>query len=185
MKQAIKYIFLFAIASAFLLLVTQCATERQRTKICATCPVIVKDSIHTIVQPFDTTLFITKYGQDINLKIGAEYEKFGHEWNALFKKYNDTITTLKNGIKTQIIKLPGQIKFKCAADSLMYLLTLERSKTVKTKTITVTVPKTCPECNREHRTGWDYFCRWIVYFLMLIIGIKYLPAIFKSIKNFR
>lgn len=188
--QILKYLGAFLIAGTLLTLITSsCISEKKRAKICATCPVVIKDSLHTEVMPFDTTLFINRYGQDIALQYSGAYTDLANQLMKLFDQYNDTITTLKNGIRTTIIKTPTKITFKCAADSLEYLLKLERARKNTVKVTTVKVPTICPDCARTHRTGFDNFLRWLFWIWLAVFAIRNLPILIRSvkssIKNFR
>ena len=188
--KGLKYILFFIGVSLVLTFITSsCITEKKRSEICATCPVIIKDSIQTQYMPFDTTLFINSYGKDIALSYSGAYTDMAKQLQMLFDQYNDTIITLKNGIKSSIIKTPRQIIFRCQADSLKYLLKIERAKKTTVRTIVKQVKKPCPECDRVHRSGFDNFLRWFFWIIIILIAIKNLPGFIKAlihnIKNFR
>lgn len=174
-----------------LLLLNSCITEKKRAEICANCPKETRDSIITEITPFDTTLFITRYGENISIPFLGSYMELIDSLNYRLELANNSIKTSKNGITAEIIKAPGRLIFKCKADSLEYLLRAERKKISKTsvKTITIETPKICPECKLKHKTGFDSFTNYFFWILLLILAIFYAPKAIKfiltSIKQFR
>lgn len=186
MRQSLK---ISLIGALLWFLVFACVTEKKRAKICAACPQtsIVKDSITEKVTPFDTLLFISQNGNAISLPYLKYPLQIVDSLNKLLAKHNGTVSTNNAGIVTTITRSNGRIHFSCKADSLAYLLKIERAKTVRTvvKTIFKEVPKHCPECTKPHKSGFDAFLRWL--FIIIIIGglilLKNLPTVISYYLN--
>lgn len=191
MKNIIKEHLSFFIAMlgvAIMLYFSSCLTPNKIAKICATCPAVSiyqSDSIVHENKPFDTTIYIKRYGEDIAVKFNTMYGNSIKDLIDRLQASNDTISTLKNGIKTSLIKTTHGFKCKCAADSLMVILQLEReNKTVyKVKTIVKEVPKHCPPCNIKHRNradGFYFYFSWIVIIYIALINLKRIIKFIKA-----
>lgn len=170
MKKHLKYFLPFYLGLLFfLILLNSCITEKKRAKICKTCTIKIKDSIHEVVTvtPFDTTLFLS--GIKSNPIEVANCDSL----MKLLAKNNNTVTLKEKGIKPIIIKTPTGLKFYCESDSLKKVITLLKSTKQKTRVYYEQVES---KCKLEHLSWWDNFWiklgRFETLIILFFIGFK-------------
>lgn len=177
------------------ILLTGCLTEKKRQEICANCPVIIKDSIREVIKTtsFDTSLFISRLGKDIEFKYDSLAELKGfccdmvNELNLMLALNNGTITTKENGVKSTIFKSKGKVVFRCAADSLNEIIKGLRTSIETTKSRVETKVLPAPKCEKQHRNKFDEIVRWwffiSLFVLLLFLGIKFGPKLLGMFKK--
>lgn len=167
---------LIIILLAIIALSSCVVTQKQRDKFCGNCTqtAVTKDSVATKIKYKDTTIYVSTPPTTATVESPCD---------SVGKLKDFKITETKNGIKTTIEGKGNKLIVTCKADSLEQVIkglnqeiTKEHFKQ-ETKIIT-------KECNLEHRTGFDYFCRWFFYILaglfVLRLILKRIPYPFKT-----
>lgn len=170
-----KYYLPFILAAIILLLLNSCITQNRRARICAACPIkeMITDSVgqpKATYTPYDTLALIKRHRGDSISFIDCP------DLVIQLDKNNDTITTIKDGIKEQVIKGPKGIKFTCETDSLKDVIGLLRKQLEipHYRNITKYVPV---ECKKEHRIWLDTVSRYWLFIclggLIVFLGVKF------------
>jgi len=152
---------------------SSCISARKRAKICATCPVSVKDSIvnttSTIVR--DTTIYITIQGEPVIIDNPCDT-------NGILKPFKRV--ERNNGLITTIEAKDGKLTARCDADSLSKVIEA-LTKIVNHSSSKDTV-KTI-EVNRPTKfQGFTFWWFWITVVLLLFwIGKNYLLRYLKKV----
>lgn len=177
------------------LVLISCNTQKRIDAACAKCPrhdsVIIKEVVK--VSSFDTTLFLSRIGKNIELKYDSIAESQGYcclmvnELNALIAANNGTIAVKESGIKSSIYKSNGKVIFRCEADSLRALIKGLRTiiETSKSKVETKILP--APKCEKPHKDWLDEYDRpWFFISLgalLLWFGWKFKPKLLTLFKK--
>lgn len=171
-----------------LILLSSCLTQKQRDKVCASCPVIIKDSIREItkVSSFDTTLFISTLGKDLQFDFSGDCCQVMDSLFAQMGRSNGTITATDNGIKSSIFKKDKKIVFRCEADSLKAVIKGLRTIIEKSKSkIETRIIK--ENCYKPHKDWLDKYDRpWFflsLFILLLLLGLKFGPKLLTVFKK--
>lgn len=124
------------VAFLLLLALSACSYDKKLVKWCARCPVkeSVKDSLGEQVtwrQKYDSLVLVkNREGKAIQFEHNADIPKE-------LDKAGGKIETVENGVKSTITGGTGKkTVFKCATDSLLALLELERQKSQQIRYIT-------------------------------------------------
>ena len=168
-----------------IILLSSCISQKQRQKICSECPVIIKDSIREVIKvtSFDTTLFISQMGKDLQFDYAGDCCKVMDSLFAEMGRSNGTITAVNNGIKSSIFKKGKEIVFRCEADSLRDVIKGLRIQIEKSTVEVKTEVLPAKSCEKQHRTKFDDFCRWLFWIICgMVAGIglwKFGPKLLK------
>ena len=163
---------LFIIA---VLLLSSCVSEKKRAQICNTCP--IKDSIvfKETIKLKDTIIYIDQPGPIQYLENPCKIlcDSLGN-----LKKFE--IKKKENGITGTIKSVGNSIAFDCAADSLQAVIKgLQEKETFKSEKNNIVRYE---DCKRDHRNGFDGFCKWYFFitaaFLLIRYGIKAIKKYF-------
>jgi len=168
------------------LILTSCLTQKQRDKVCASCPVSIKDSIREVIKitSFDTALYLSRRGKDLMFDLSGDCCSTMDSLFAQMSRNNGTITATSNGIKSSIFKKDKKIVFRCEADSLKEVIkglrtVIDRSRVrIETKIVT-------DACVKQHKDWLDKYDRpWFFISLgalLVAIGWKFRSPLLKLI----
>lgn len=167
-----------------IILFTSCLTQKQRDKVCASCPIVIKDSIREVIKTtsFDTTLFISTLGKDLQFDYTSSCCQVMDSLFAQMGRSNGTITAVDNGIKSSIFKRDKKIVFRCEADSLKEVIKGLRTTIEKyeTKTETRIVKELCYKPHKDWLDKYDRPWFWIsIFIILLLLGWKFGPKLLK------
>lgn len=171
------------------LFITSCLTQKQRDKVCQTCPIVIKDSIREItkVTAFDTTLFISTLGKDLMFDFSGDCCSVMDSLFAQMGRSDGTITAVDNGIKSSVFKKGKAIVFRCEADSLRAIIKGLRTTIEKTTSQVKTITLPAPKCEKPHKDWLDKYDRpWFFISLgalLLWLGWKFKPSLLKLFKK--
>lgn len=153
-KPDIFRVFLFIMLCLLVLvsiaIMTSCAAKKQN----------INDSVKTVTKDKiiykDTTIYVIQKGDNISVKEPCpEAKPFD-----IIKKHNGIVTELKGNGKT--------VSCDCKDDSL--LIVIAKIRADHYAEIDSTKEETrLLECNRQHRTNYDVFCRWLSLFDLVFI----------------
>ncbi len=166
-----------------ILLLSSCISEKKRQEICSQCQIVIKDSIREVIKTtsFDTTLFISTLGKDLQFDYTANCCQTMDSLFAEMGRSNGTITAVDNGIKSSIFKKDKKIVFRCEADSLREVIKGLRTLVEKSETKIETKVLPAPPCDKPHKDWLDKYDRpWFfisLFLLLLYLGIKFGPKV--------
>jgi hypothetical protein len=138
------------LAVTVVLSLSGCSLQKRLDKYCPLCT--VKETRIDSIGPPEITREMYDSLIAINDRMGIDQEYSNCDsLEAALLKSNGIIQTLSNGVKTTVQGGNGKpIRFKCATDSLLALLTLERQKSLQKHYVTIT-KEVRVDCN----TWWD------------------------------
>jgi Zn-dependent M16 (insulinase) family peptidase len=164
---------LLAIIAAYIimvLLLSGCVTERQRARICASCPKTDSISVKQkeIIKRYDSLIYLTSEPETLVVFNPCDSLKL--------KKFD--IKQTKNGIKQEIISDGNSIVVKCNDDSLKKVIEgLNVYRTVSKEAFAERIEQQA--CNKQHVTNWDNFCIYCGYLFFVIVIICIIIVIVK------
>lgn len=149
-----------------------CITEKNRAKICASCPVISYTHDSIVVVKKDTTIYVNS--EPVVIELESLCSQLCDSLDQLKEFY---YTHRDNGIRATITSKKGKLVINCKADSLQNIikgLITEKSnwtKTVQTKIIQ-------EDCKKNHQTKFDGFLFYWFIISLIFLAVKYFPRIF-------
>lgn len=163
--------FIMSLISALIVLISiflsSCVTLKQRERICATCSVktIIKDSIQ--VKIIEKTVQVTVH-DTISILADNPCKDMCDSLGRLKKGFKEVFKD-KKGTTTTLSENNGKLAIN------EDLTGLKTKATFRDTTIEKFHSKIeqIPQCQKEHRTSFDYFCRWFFYIIgSIILGLS-------------
>lgn len=170
--------YIFLVLVLMLALCTSCVTEKKRARICRECA--GKDSVSVItsekIVQKDTTIYVSIPGpvQFLDNPCKNLCDSLGN-----LKPFR--IETKKNGLKSVVESVGNSIRTECEADSLKQVITYLQKEISRRQYEKKVVPV---ECEKVHRNGLDYFCRWSALGLGVWFLIRYLITYLRNRSRF-